>query len=651
MPKHRNSLALACAGFVCTFGMIGCAAEVEVTPEPGSAEMPIRYIGPPPPDLDRPDGGLRPAVGVQSYQVLRASPKLPHLQEDYGYAYNHQPMLAYWKGKFYLEYLSAPDEEYQDPCHTVLATSEDGRTWNKPVVVFPAFELPDGTQTLAHQRMGFYVAPDGRLLVLAFYGTGTGPNDGKGVGRAVREVHDDGSFGPIHFIRYNRHAGWDETNTPYPFYRRSDDRGFVEACDALLADKLMTLQWWEEDRSEDGFYALAGAKKYSSGTREPRFSGKALSFWHRPDGKAVGIWKGAWTALSEDEGASWSTPVLAQNIAKTNAKHWGQRLDNGRYALAYCPQDGWGNRWPLAVVTSDDGITFDDMLSVHGDIPIRRYPGANKNLGAQYVRGIGEGNGDPPGDDLWLTYSVNKEDMWVSRVPVPIRSSVDTPVDDDFDDLTTGETVPDWNIYSPRWAPVSVEGFPSAANKSLRLEDRDPYDYARAIRVFPESRHVAVGFRVLAGQTDRGPLEIEVLDARGRRPVRVILTGDGRIPVGTRATAGRSEATASGPKEAEATEVGTYRPDEWMSFRIEADMTKGTFTLALDDEKPSGPLPLAEEAGSVERLSFRTGEYQPVQLELHRRWEAGGIDPNTDHPIDAAVFYVDEVRTQARAGS
>ncbi len=43
----------------------------------------------------------------------------------------------------------------------------------------------------------------------------------------VREIREDGSFGPIYFIRYNRHAGWDESNTGYPFYKKSEDKGFV----------------------------------------------------------------------------------------------------------------------------------------------------------------------------------------------------------------------------------------------------------------------------------------------------------------------------------------------------------------------------------------------------------------------------------------
>jgi len=41
-----------------------------------------------------------------------------------------------------------------------------------------------------------------------------------------------------------------------------------------------------------------------------------------------------------------------------------------------------------------------------------RFSGIFKNLGPQYVRGIEEGNGNPPGLHLWNTYSMNKEDIW-----------------------------------------------------------------------------------------------------------------------------------------------------------------------------------------------------------------------------------------------
>ena len=71
--------------------------------------------------------------------------------------------------------------------------------------------------------------------------------------------------------------------------------------------------------------------------------------------------------------------------------------------------------------------------------------------------------------------------------------------------------------------------FSSAANKSLELQDKDPYDYARAIRVFPESKRASLHFKVHTAQNQNGRLEIEVTDRFGYRPVRLIFAEDGDL--------------------------------------------------------------------------------------------------------------------------
>lgn len=130
--------------------------------------------------------------------------------------------------------------------------------------------------------MSFYVSTDGRLLTLSFHGLPDSPNNGQGIGRAVREIYKDGRLGPIYFIRYNANSKYPQPASAnwFPFYKTAPDTGFIAACNDLLGNKLITQQWWEEDRSDDGFYALAG--------KNEGFSAKAFSFFHRKDGKVVG---------------------------------------------------------------------------------------------------------------------------------------------------------------------------------------------------------------------------------------------------------------------------------------------------------------------------------------------------------------------------
>ncbi len=593
--------------------------------EPGGPAEPVRVVHAGI-DLETHEGGLRPAIGVEHIQVMRANRTQPESADGFGWTYNHAPMLAYAHGRFYLQYLSNPFGEHVPPGQTVLVTSKDGRHWDLPRQVFPIYLLRPGPisghesgMAIMHQRMGFYVAPNGRLLVLGHYGHAPSPYGADGIGRVVREVYADASFGPIHFIRYNVAAGRDESNTPrFPFYARSSDREFVAACDALLADKLKTMQWREEDRSDDGFYTTPGPVL------------QAPSVFHRKDGAAVALWKESWAALSSDEGRTWSQPVQVPSIVTGGAKTWGQRTADGRYAMVYNPAKR--GRWPLAVVTSDDGATFGDMLLINGEVPPRRYFGRAKDFGVQYVRGIAEGNGVPPGHDLWITYSGNKEDMWVSRVPLPIRHQVTSPVHDSFDGLEVGGRVPEWNLYRPRWAGVQVVALPSAENKCLRLEDREPWDYARAVRVFAESKSLRLEFSLWAGQTDTGRLEIEVLDRSGHRPVRLSLGHDGRVRV----------ATGEGMVDA-----GPYRAGGWLRFSLTLDTTAARFDLALDGRKLVSAATFAEAAATVERLSLRTGSFRTEPTRQTDRYAVLDDLPDPDKPVPPAIFCLDEVVIRA----
>ncbi len=590
----------------------------------GTEREPVRYVGGVSIDLAPHDGRLRPAIGVANYQTFRANRTHPERAEDFGWTYNHAPALAYWNDTFYQEYLSNPVDEHIAPGHTLVVTSRDGRNWGKPTVAFPAYEPPPGTPMpkgydgyMMHQRMGFFVAPDGRLLVLGFYGHAEDPFEKGGIGRVVREAYRDGSFGPIYFIRYTSHADWNESNTSYPFYTRSDDRGFVEACEALLANPLMTQQWHDEDPRP---------------TDPAPHAGEALSFFHRKDGKVVGLWKWSLAALSDDEGRSFSTPVKVPTFTMDGAKFWGQRTSDGRYALAYNPTVHSEHRYPLAIVTSEDGILFDDLLLVHGEVPPRRFFGRWKDYGPQYVRGIAEGNGTPPDGAMWLAYSVNKEDMWVSRIPVPVRYRVEGPVADDFNAMEPGGHVTDWNIYSPRWAPVQVVDFPSADNKSLELRDEDPCDYARAVRVFPEAPRAAVRCRVMAKQDDSGMLNIEVMDRYGNRPVRVWFDSHGRIKA---------------MNGSETVDVQAYEAGMWCELAINVDATPyGHYTLSIDGREVLSGAALAEAVNSVERISFRTGPHRDHPTRQTDNERPHDPLPGADDPAPLTVHYLNELHIE-----
>lgn len=557
------------------------------------AQQRIFYSGTELSDPNFHDGRLIPVIGAHNIQVMRANRARVAESDGFGWTYNHQSMLAYWRGKFYYEYLSDPRSEHVFPSHSYLMTSEDGYRWSFPQVLFPAYKVPDGTvkrdkegrelppatdaYAVMHQRMCFHVAQDGRLLAMGYYGIALNPKDspvdGNGIGRVVREIYGDGRFGPIYFIRYNH--GFDEKNTDYPFYTRSKDKGFVRACEEVLRDPLRTNQWAEEQDRGDKLVTT------------PRVA-QAMSYYHLPDGRVVGLWKHALTAISPDEGRTWDgVQERARGFVNSNAKIWGQRLSDGTYATVYNPSEF---RWPLALSLSGDGIEYKTLNVIHGEISPMRYGGHYKSYGPQYVRGIVEGNGTPPDGALWVAYSVNKEDMWITRVPVPVRSVATAYPDDDFSRYGHLSEMEEWNIYSPRWAPVSLTR--EEGRSRLTLADRDPYDYAKVERVIPATRELTFEMVLRPEQSTHGRLRIEFKNARGLTCAQVELTEAGTI----QSKGGYRYGT-----------VGHYEAGKELKIKIEISVANRTSTVTVNGGKPARRM-LFAPVESVSRIALCTGE-------------------------------------------
>ena len=575
------------------------------------------------------DGQLSPVAGVHNIQVMRANREYPDASNGNGWTYNHQPMLAYWNGTFYLEYLSDEVGEHIPPSQTFLQASKDGYSWSDPLVLFPRYQVPDGftkpenknaakdLEAIMHQRVGFYVSSSDRLIAMAYYGIALDekddPNDGNGVGRVVREINKDGSLGPIYFIRYNHN--FNEKNTDYPYFKKSKDKGFVEACQEILDNPLYMMQWVEESDRNDPLIPLQ--KQY-----------KAFSYYHLPDSTVVGLWKHALTSVSKDGGRTWLEPVeRAKGFINSNAKIWGQRLSDGSYATVYNPAEF---RWPLAISTSTDGIDYTTLNLVHGEITPMRYGGNYKSYGPQYVRGILEGNGTPPDGDLWVTYSMNKEDMWVARVPVPVQLQATAHADDRLNTKEKLSELTEWNIYSPLWAPVSLEKH--GEDNWLKLSDQDPFDYAKIERKIPPTRALSVSFKMMAGQASHGTLQVEFLDENGVACSRLELTPGGIF----RAKGG-----------ARFSNMMQYEPDREYDVTVELSTPNNEIQVHVDGKRV-GTRRFFAPVHSIERIVFRTGEPR-----LHPTPETPADNftdlPNAGEKEPLARFYIKDLKTVSRS--
>lgn len=601
------------------FGLIQCAAV--------QAQDTVRYTGTALANVDYHHGQLSPAVGVHNIQAFRANREHPELAGGHSWTYNHAPMLAFWHQTFYLEYLSTPVGEHIPPGETLMMTSKDGYHWSAPEVIFPPYKVPDGFKkkdypgvakdmfAVMHQRIGFYTTKGGRLLALAYYGVvmddKDDPNDGNGIGRVVREVLPNGKYGPVYFIRNN--SAWDKSKSTYPFYTSSKDKGFVAACDELLAQPLMVQQWVEESDRNDPLIPL----------KRPI---KALSFYHLADHRVVGLWKNALTSISKDEGKTWVfNPLRAPGFVNSNAKIWGQRTADGRYATVYNPSEF---RWPLAISTSDDGLNYTDLLLVNGEITSMRYGGNFKSYGPQYVRGIQEGDGNPGDGNIWVTYSMNKEDIWLAAIPTPVTAKVVSPVNEVFADMKAGTELRYWNLYSPLWATAQIENQPDG-KKALVLRDRDKFDFSKAERVIPAAKHTVVEFTVIPAQADKGVLQIEFTDGRGQAAVRLLFDKDSLF----KTKAGYRYST-----------VTKYEKSKSYTVKIELNTATRSYELTVNGVKKGTKIFFAPVA-DIERVTFRTGDVRrfpdadtPTDQDFDLK-DPGSSDPE-------AVYAISSFKTQ-----
>ncbi len=565
-------------------------------------------------------GGIPPLVGVHHMEVYHATHVISADTLGKGYTYNHHVDMAIWKGRFYVAWTNGERDEDIAPAREVFVTSPDGMHWSEPAELFP-----EGTSI--SMRMYFFLAPNGRMLATAgmrVRNDRTLEKD-KG-GLLVREVHADHSLGPVFTLIPDPKGA--EALMPRPDYTTSDDEGFLEACGQLLANHVYLEQQdlgvlLGEDRRMAAYDEMV--------TQEDREDfGRSPCFYFRKDGALVGIGKLGYAMISRDGGRTFSALPRATSLQTGDAKTWVQRTSDGRYAMVHIPKPTGKMRFPMVVLSSDDGMVFDDMRLFSGDFSFQRYAGAMRAPGLQYTRGVSIFSNDGSLDhirDMFVANSANKEDVFVSRIPVPLKPDVVDPVNDDFSNARDdGTYVPDWNLHSLLWAPVRVVDREDAPGRALQLTDASPHDFAKAARVFPVSRKARVRFTLEAREP--GDLEIELRPGFGlARPVKLVMSPDGRL------VAFDGDAPV---------ELGTFGDPRPIEIEITADCSAGSYRVEVNGELHEGLSFTGEGAADVEslcRLEFRTGSLRPAPARNR------GTDTTGDKPLEnPAVFHISGVQ-------
>ncbi len=377
-----------------------------------SDQPPVRWELPWP-DQDAPGLGYPPLEGVEHTEIYRATPETG--------LFSHHSQLTHHGGAFFAAWSNHPDGEDGPGQRVLWAISPDGEEWSQPPELFPPFSVPREADAWGMVLTANGWAPlDGTLYAVAEVHDNPGWQDDSGMytsrvrtdrcyrririghGRVARPVSPDGTLGPI--LRLVEEPP--DPSATFPRYADATDACFAEAARRIndwLAHPLNRpawefLHWTTRLQAADGELLC-----------EP-------TAYRRPDGALVrlarhlGRSRRLYAAVSEDDGATWS-PLVRTNIPDSPSKSVAGTLPDGRIYLVG-NQVERRERDPLVIGLSSDGVVFDRAAAIRSSAPEIRFPGLYKSPGFQYPSvAVADGA-------LWALYSIGKEDVAISRVPL-----------------------------------------------------------------------------------------------------------------------------------------------------------------------------------------------------------------------------------------
>jgi len=180
----------------------------------------------------------------------------------------------------------------------------------------------------------------------------------------------------------------------------------------LYSDQPDGLAGWQEARIDPTRARPGGLKVF--GYTEP-------CIFVRPDGVIVSPFRNQsgflYASCSQDNGRTWSDPRQT-GFPDSTARFSTGRLPDGKLFLISNPGPGRLNRSLLTIALSSDGVTFDRAWRIRGEPTQQRFQGQQKLDGWQYPHAL------VWRDSLYVAYSVNKEDVRMTRIALKALSPV-----------------------------------------------------------------------------------------------------------------------------------------------------------------------------------------------------------------------------------
>ncbi len=317
--------------------------------------------------------------------------------------YSHHSHITHFKGVLYAMWSNHLKDEDAPGQRVLMARSLDqGETWDEFMELFPPLDRvdlasEDGQGRRTQCANGFTVI-DGVLYAFSEVWDDGGECRTGGRGRLVRTVHPDRGIGALFWL--GKESPAPKAGVPaYPI----GDPNVVGKIITHLGRPGNELTW--------DFRHLT--------TRPTAADGHLLceptSAWKLKNGTWCKLYRDLgksnqnYVSFSHDDGATW-TKATQTNFPDANSRSTAGVLPDGHvYVVSNIFPQG---RDPLAISLAGDGLTFNQVALIRRNAPPLKHEGRWKNVGFQYPHSA------VIGDTLWIVYSVNKEDIQVTQIPL-----------------------------------------------------------------------------------------------------------------------------------------------------------------------------------------------------------------------------------------
>eukprot|EP01084_Bolivina_argentea_P154326 269045_1 len=387
------------------------------------------------PDLNVNHSAGLPLIPQQNFTIYNST--LSNGKRNSNGTYNHGPMPIFWNNMYYVSWYNSPQNESQY-MRVLYSTSTNGENWSKPIQAFTNFT------TVGQENEPFFISPTSNNLYItcSLYKY----DDIKTL--IVREIKTSGSMGDIF---------WLSTSVPNnPSVTKYINKTFLDMDNVTISDMETYISSLLYDNVPDGgssnsqtfnersMYLIPNTTSHQNGVYSQEImlllrasGGNDHYLWASscidtfknmdiivPSDKLIGcrpgigvinvnlvnVLNGRATNISENnQTCTWSEPVVT-NIVDAPSRTCVASLEDGR--IYYVGNPVAGSRHVLVLAISNNGLQFTNGYAVRYDPPPIIYPGKAKVMGFQYPSAMWIN------DYLYITYSVGKENIQISKVKI-----------------------------------------------------------------------------------------------------------------------------------------------------------------------------------------------------------------------------------------